>query len=259
MVRTRTCRAALLVALAAVTAQAQESRGRVQGVVADTQDAVIPGASVVLQNDNTGVAVTRTTNRDGRYLFDYVDPGTYTVTVTLTGFSTAVQKNVRVQQRADLTVDMKLTVGGMSETVTVTESPVAIQFNTASRDLTVEQQMVQELPSFTANPLGLSRLDPTVVNRGSAVEVQPFFHRTANEQDMGGGTKFRNDVVLDGTPLTAGNKLGYTPPTDAVTCGRAGRPPRHAAGMRTTMPAASRAGTSPSMRNASSGDQRSGW
>ena len=35
--------------------------------------------------------------------------------------------------------------------------------------------------------------------------------------DIGGGTKYRNDILLDGTPLTAGNKLGYTPPMDAVS------------------------------------------
>jgi hypothetical protein len=35
--------------------------------------------------------------------------------------------------------------------------------------------------------------------------------------DLGGGTKYRNDILLDGTPLIAGNKLGYTPPMDAVT------------------------------------------
>lgn len=204
-------------ALVAATAHAQDSRGRVQGLVSDTSGAIVPGASVVLTNDATGIAATRTTNADGRYLFDYVDPGTYTLAVSLAGFSTSIQKNVLAQQRADVTVDVKLAVGGIDEMVTVTESPVALQFNTASRDLTVEQQMVRDLPSFTSNPLQLARLDPTVINRGSAVEVQPYFHRTANEADLGGGTKYRNDVVLDGTPLTAGNKLGYTPPTDAVT------------------------------------------
>jgi hypothetical protein len=49
------------------------------------------------------------------------------------------------------------------------------------------------------------------------VETQPYHHRTANEMDLGGGTKYRNDALLDGTPLIAGNKLGYTPPMDAVT------------------------------------------
>src|SRR5262245_20565918 len=91
-------RAALLFALSASSALGQETRGRVQGTVADSSGAVVPGASVVLSNDNTGIAVTRTSKSDGGYLFDYVDPGSYTVTVTLAGFNTAVQKNVRVQQ-----------------------------------------------------------------------------------------------------------------------------------------------------------------
>jgi hypothetical protein len=206
-----------LITLVAGLAHAQEYRGRVQGVVSDTSGGVLPGASVVLTNDGTGVAVTRATNRDGRYLFDYVDPGTYTLTTSLAGFKTAVQKNILVQQRGDVTVDVKLEVGGIEETVTVTESPVAVEFNTASHDLTVEQTMVRELPTSTRNPFQLGLLDPVTINRGSTVEVMPYHHRTANEEDIGGGTKYRNDVLLDGTPLTAGNKLGYTPPMDAIT------------------------------------------
>jgi hypothetical protein len=112
---------------------------------------------------------------------------------------------------------MKIEVGNLNETVTVTSSPAAVQFNTSSRDLTVEQKMVLDLPSVTRNPFQLASLDPTIINRGSLVETQPYHHRTANEMDIGGGTKYRNDILLDGTPLTAGNKLGYTPPMDAVT------------------------------------------
>lgn len=208
--------ALLFVALAA-GAQAQEFRGRVQGAVTDESAGVMPGTTVVLRNDGTGVEVSRLTNKDGRYLFDYVDPGTYTLTAALSGFKTGVQKNVRVQQRGDVTVDIRLTVGSLEETVTVTEEPVTVQFNTASRDLTVDQEMVKELPSATRNPFQLGMLDPTTINRGSPVETQPYHHRTANEMDIGGGTKYRNDILLDGTPLTAGNKLGYTPPMDAVT------------------------------------------
>jgi hypothetical protein len=203
--------------LVAGVAYGQEFRGRIQGLVTDQSGAVIPGASVVLRNDQTAVDISRVTNAEGRYLFDYVDPGTYSLTVELAGFRSAVQKNIVVQQRGDVTVDMKLAVGALSETVTVTETPVAVQFNTASRDLTVDKTMVMELPSSTRNPLQLALLDPTVVNRGSLVETQPYHHRTANEMDIGGGTKYRNDILLDGTPLTAGVKLGYTPPMDAVT------------------------------------------
>ncbi len=205
-----------LIALSGVL-HAQEFRGRVQGRVTDSTNAIVADAKVVLKSDGTGVEVSRKSDATGHYLFDYVDPGTYTVTVEKESFKTKVQKNVLVQQRGDVTVDLSLEVGNMSEMVTVTESPVAVQFSTASRDLTIESQMVRDLPVITRNPFSLAALDPTVTNRGSAIETQPYHHRTANEQDLGGGTKYRNDILLDGTPLTAGNKLGYTPPMDAVT------------------------------------------
>ena len=208
---------ALALVTAAVSASAQDIRARLQGLVSDPSGGVLPGATVVLTNDGTGVKNTRTTNADGRYLFDFVESGTYSVSAELTGFKTTVQTGVRVQQRGDITVDLKLEVGGIEETVTVTEATPTIQFNTATRDLTIEQEMVKDLPSGTRNPLQLAMLDPTTIQRGSTIETQPYHHRTANEMDIGGGTKYRNDVLLDGTPLTAGNKLGYTPPMDSVS------------------------------------------
>jgi hypothetical protein len=54
-----------------------------------------------------------------------------------------VQKAFRVQQRGDVTVDLRLEVGGLEETVTVTEATTTVQFNTATRDLTIEQEMVK--------------------------------------------------------------------------------------------------------------------
>jgi hypothetical protein len=208
---------ALILTMLAATASAQDVRARVQGLVSDTSGGVLPGATVVLTNDGTGVSATRTTNAAGRYLFDFVESGTYSLSAAIAGFKTTVQKGVRVLQRGDITVDLKLEVGGIEETVTVTEATPTVEFNTATHDLTIEQEMVKDLPSSTRNPLQLAMLDPMTIQRGSTVETQPFFHRTANEMDIGGGTKYRNDVVLDGTPLTAGNKLGYTPPMDSVS------------------------------------------
>ncbi len=195
----------------------QEFRGRIQGVVTDTTGGLMPGVSVTLRNLGTGVESSRTSNGQGRYIFDYVDPGSYIVTGELKGFKKSVQQNVLVQQRADVTIDLKMEVGATSESITVDSSPIALEFNTATRDLTVETKMVKDLPSNTRNPFQLAALDPTIINRGSTIETQPYHHRTSDEMDLGGGTKYRNDALLDGTPLTAGDKLGYTPPMDAVT------------------------------------------
>src|SRR5262249_30690449 len=130
---------------AASSAFAQEFRGRIQGVVADSSGAVAPGVNVLLRNTGTGVEATRSTNEQGRYIFDYVDPGTYSLTTELSGFKKFVQQNIIVQQRADVTVDVKLEVGTINDSVTVETTPVAIELNTSTRDLTIETKQVLEL------------------------------------------------------------------------------------------------------------------
>src|SRR5437867_4464891 len=72
-------------------AVAQEYRGRVQGIIVDATGGVIPGVSLVLRNDGTGVEVSRASNTEGRYIFDYVDPGTYTITADMRGFKKLIQ------------------------------------------------------------------------------------------------------------------------------------------------------------------------
>src|SRR5712691_6466430 len=70
----------------AASAAGQDYRGKVQGSITDENGAAVPGAHVVLHNIESGVEVTRQTNDDGRYVFDFVDPGEYTVAVEHAGF-----------------------------------------------------------------------------------------------------------------------------------------------------------------------------
>ncbi len=207
---------AIVVALFSTSILAQEYRGRVQGSLADETPLAVPGAQVTLRNDATGVSVTRITGPDGRYLFDYVDPGTYTLTAELSGFATVVQRNVLVQARGDVTADVTMKIAGLSETVTVENQPVAIQFNTSSKDLTLDQSFLESIPNITRNPTQLAYLSPVVRNAGNKNEVSPYHHWAGNDMDIGGGTRRRNDVLLDGTPLEAGPKVAYTPPMDAI-------------------------------------------
>src|SRR5437870_1698803 len=105
---------------------AQEFRGRVQGVVTDVTGASVPAAPITLKNIGTGVESTRMSNDQGRYVFDYVDPGTYTLAAEAKGFKKSIRSNVLVQQRGDVTVDFKLELGTLSESITVDASPVAL-------------------------------------------------------------------------------------------------------------------------------------
>jgi hypothetical protein len=206
---------ALAVLAAAVPALAQDSRGRVQGTIIDTSGGAMPGVSVRLQNDATGITVTRTTGSKGHYLFDQVDPGTYTIEAELSGFAKLVQKNVRVPQRGDVTADLTLQVSEVQEVVTVEGSPIGVQFNTAARDLTVDETLIKELPLSTRNPATLALLDPSVngdFNRNSNID-----HYAANAYDIGGQTKGQNDILIDGSPLANSAKLAYNPPIEAVS------------------------------------------
>ncbi len=197
---------------------AQDYRGKVQGTVTDEAGAAIPGTNVVLHNNATGVEVTRQSSEDGHYIFDFVDPGIYTVTVEQSGFKKAEQKNVTIQQRGDLTVDITLAIGQVSEVVTVEAPPVEVKFNSSGQTLTIENKVIDQLPIRGRNPYNIATLDPTVSPGTGATsnENRPYHHAYANDIDAGGGTQRANDVLLDGVPLTSSFKTSYTPAIDAV-------------------------------------------
>jgi len=111
-------------------AAGQEYRATVQGLVTDSSDAIVSGARVTLLRNSTGVTTSKDTNSVGQYRFDFVEPGTYTLTAELAGFSRSVVSDVLVQTRGDATVDFVIKPGGVTEAVTVTADPVALQFNT---------------------------------------------------------------------------------------------------------------------------------
>ena len=76
MVYRFSCGLGTLLFLSSFLALAQDTRGKVQGLVTDPSNAVVAGASVTLRNDNTGVQAQKATDEYGKYLFDYVLPGT---------------------------------------------------------------------------------------------------------------------------------------------------------------------------------------
>ncbi len=207
---------ASLLLLCTAPASAQEYRGRVQGIVTDSSDAVVVGATVTLTNVNTGVAMVRATDTTGHYLFDLIEPGTYSVTVAMQGFHRFLQENILVQNRGDITVNGVLQVGGLSETVTVKESPVAVNFNTTTMELTMDNTMVKNLPIVARNPFTLALLNPAVVSTYSG-QKNPFHMWSASRVEVGGGGALQNDVLVDGMPVMVGPKSSYSPTMDATT------------------------------------------
>jgi len=192
----------------------QSYRGRIQGVVTDQSQAVIAGATVTLLNVGTGVSVVRHTSETGLYLFDLLDPGTYTVTVETAGFNKFIQENITVQMRGDITVNAMLKPGAVQESITVTEAPVSVQFNSSNKDFTLDSKMAAEIPRIDRNPFKLTLLAPSAINTRS--ETMPYHSWAANSVDLGGGTNLKNDLQVDGSPIGLGHKNSYPPNTDAV-------------------------------------------
>jgi hypothetical protein len=196
-----------------ISAFAQE-KGRIEGLVTDESKGSIAGSTVTLLNVKTGIQVVRQTSESGLYVFDLVDPGTYTVTVQNAGFSKFIQENIVVEMRADITVNAVLKPGTVQESVTVEASPVEVQFNSTNQDLTLDSTMAAETPRYDRNPFKLTLLAPEAVNtRG---EVLPFLSWSANSVDLGGGTNLKNDLEVDGSPVGLGHKYSLSPNMDAV-------------------------------------------
>lgn len=206
-----------VLSLSSLLVFAQDYRAKVQGLVADASGGALPNAKVTLKNDNTGVSVTRVTNSEGRYIFDFVESGTYSITVETSGFKKFEQRAFLVQNRGDITVDARMEIGGVTEVITVQDTPVAVQFNSSSDTTTIGNEIISQIPLRGRNPYNVVALDPTINGGENANgENRPYHHAFANEFDAGGGTTRANDIQLDGVPLTSSYKTSYTPSIEAV-------------------------------------------
>ena len=139
---------------------AQTSTGRISGTVADASGAVLPGATVNVEQERTGLTRTSTTDKDGAYLFASLPIGTYTVSAEMQGFRKQVKSGYVLVADGRVTADFSLPVGQMSETVEVTVAGETV--NTVSGEVArvVDREQVQNLALNGRNYLQLATLIP---------------------------------------------------------------------------------------------------
>src|ERR1700733_13038943 len=121
-------------------------KGEIVGRVTDPTGAVVSKATVVATSATRGTKLTITTTSAGDYALSPLDADTYTVTVTATGFKMTTQENVVVNALEIATVDIGLTLGNNSETVTVTAVAQQLQNSHATLGATMAQETYSELP-----------------------------------------------------------------------------------------------------------------
>ena len=120
---------------AAGNSYAQEARGSIQGRVLDSASAVIPGAELRVTNVAKGTSVQVTTNDEGNYRVPYLLPGVYRISAGKTGFKSTVRENVELRLADNLTIDLVLEVGEVSQVVDVRDSTPLLEESTASLGL----------------------------------------------------------------------------------------------------------------------------
>jgi hypothetical protein len=167
---------AALVVLTGVSAFAQGANSTISGTVIDSAGGAIPGAAVVVKNES-GVSFEAVSNGEGIFNVPSVPPGTYTVTVSLTGFKTALIKDVRVISGTPASIKATLEVGQLSETVNVAASSELINTQTATVSSTLNADQLNRMPTPTRNALNavtfLPGVNTATTNRESRINGLP--------------------------------------------------------------------------------------
>jgi hypothetical protein len=163
--------AGLLLSLLAIGSPAYpQATSRVTGTVQDKSGGVIQGASVTLTNEATNVPVNTVTTSTGAYVFDGIVPGTYTITVQMTGFTTFVATGNVLTIAQPMVVNATMQLGGANEKVEVIAGAELVQTeNSGDLGALIDQRALETLPIVGArgrSPLDLLELIPGVVDGG---------------------------------------------------------------------------------------------
>jgi hypothetical protein len=136
---------------------AQEA-GQINGVVADSSGGVIPGVTVFAVESGTGISRDTVTGANGRYSFPSLRPTTYEIRAELTGFRTVRRTDVTLQANQNLTLNITLELGELSETVTVAGEAATVDVSSATIAEVVDSKRIVELPLNGRDAARLSML-----------------------------------------------------------------------------------------------------
>ncbi len=208
------CRSQMTLGLVALIfcfcAAGQNANGILDGRIVDSSGASIPGARVMVENQNTGVKKEFTSNSEGRFYEGQVLIGTYRVTVEKTGFQKFVQSNIQVNVAQTVSLEIPLKLGDIATTVEISAIAAHLTTESSSVSTVVNSKAILDLPSSSRNPFALATLAPGVIPGGGTT---PW---------ISGGRNASSEITIDGTSVIVPennvsiNDLGYTPIQDSV-------------------------------------------
>ena len=201
----RTVRLVALLACVGLAPSAAWAQATFAGTVKDASGAVLPGVTVEASSPAL-IEKSRTAMTDGtgQYRIESLQPGTYTVTFTLAGFSTLKRDDVVLSGTGVITIDADLKVGGVAETVTVTGETPVVDVQSTKREVTLDNETMRNLPSVRSYSYLLTAVpgvQPNInnVNTGPVFAIFPIH----------GGRGVESRLTVDG--LNISNPPGRQP------------------------------------------------
>src|SRR5262245_3050851 len=182
----------LFVLLLTTPLYAQQGTTELRGHVVDAQGAVLPGVTVVVRNQATGMFRETVSGTDGSYIASGLTPGTYEINAELQGFKKFNRKDVSLEAGKTATVEVKMEVGSIEQTVTVTADSPLVDVTSKEIGGNITNQTLVELPSVNGNFIGFVGLLPGIV---PSISTESF---GSDSISVNGQDPRNNNYMLDG-------------------------------------------------------------
>ena len=198
--------------------------GTISGTVTDATGAVMPGVTVTVLNQDTGVTQTKVTDGRGFYSFPALDVGTYTVSVAQANFESSKEENIKIDANSAVTTDVHLKVGAVTEVIEATANPVQIETQSSQLGEVIESQKMTDVPlngrAFTDLMLLQPGVSPYSGKAESSTSSEPQVSGSLNGGNIpvNGGREGSNGYMVNGANVNDGveNATAIMPNLDSI-------------------------------------------
>ncbi len=171
---------------------AQQGTSSIRGRVVAAQGDALPGVTVVVKNEQTGMYRETVSDKDGIYVISGVTPGSYELTAELSGFNTYRRHDIRLEVGKAVTLDVPMKIGAVAEEVTVTAAAPLVDVTSKEVGGNITSKELVELPSINRNFIGFVGLLPGVVPN---ISTESF---GSDSVSVNGQDPRNNNYLVDG-------------------------------------------------------------
>jgi len=197
---------------------AQKDAGAIAGTVHDGSGAVVEGVTITAKDFDHGTVVAVASNASGEYVVGPLKVGRYTIAAQKTGFDSVVSTPITLQVQQRVVFNITLTVGAVSQSVTVTDSTAQLQTETSDLGQVIDSRQISSLPLNGRNFAQLALLSPGTAPAAPGSRDQSSFGFSAN-----GARSLQNNFLLDGIDnnsnlpdLLNGSSYVIEPPVESL-------------------------------------------